>query len=437
METLILGTILFGLLALVSIASLVYTTPILHLMPYCVLAVLNAIFAGVNSLHTLMLVAWLALFLLITIFSAKSGMEMKDWRVTFDGSFRSKTMQRWRFAVFALGFLLAAAFWISQSGADDFSSQKRLGSSDDLYNFANFLTGAYILFPIYIFGLKSVGQKIAYHYKVFAMIILGWTFVQGYLSSSRATFFFTFLMIIIFRVCQQPQVASRLRVAFLGSLVLLAQIPILAQIAEERANRDGEGYEILYEQAFGSDSGYGFAVSKDEAVYDFVRANGPAMDPTYMLGGVYGLFPRVWWENKPTYVDSGPIAGALVFRDERWVTPGAAIPISFPAEMAFAFGTNAFWVGLVLYGFVAAGACLAIKKWPMLLVPLSLLITQLAGGGLPKSVAVFIINFVAVLFLTRFVGLRIVRISRSGNHSGAMRNKKPLVFHGKLRARTQ
>jgi hypothetical protein len=137
------------------------------------------------------------------------------------------------------------------------------------------------------------------------------------------------------------------------------------------------------------------------------------MNPVYLLGGFYGLVPRVWWAGKPSYVGSGPIAGALVFREEAYVTRGAGIPISMPSEFALAFGLSGFWIGLMLYFFLAILSYLAMRRYPLYFAPIVLFAFQLTGGGFPKSMSVLFMNIIGVFFVSRLLNFRVVRVKNS------------------------
>lgn len=410
--TMFLIIILICLLFIFGLVALRYTSPTIFIFPACVLTSLNAILLDKSNLSIIILLFWLVIFIALTIFCARKNIRLVDLRIVFSGKFNSRTARRWSFALSVMLFSGTVMFWIMQSGVSEFTSQKRIYSSGEFYNFANLLTGAFIMFPIFIFGLKPLQQRIYTSHKILAFIILIWSFIQGYVSSDRGLFFYAILFIIILRVCQQRYMSSKLQTVALGVLVLLIQIPILAQISAERTSRDVDGYEILYEQAFKSDGGYGFSVAKDRTVYKFVERTGPVMDPVFMLGGFYGLVPRAWWQEKPKYVGTGPIAGSLVFREDPVVTRGAGIPISMPSELALLLGLSGFWIGMILYFFLAIFSYLAIRRYPLYFIPFILFAAQLPGGGLPKSMNVFVLNLIGVVFISRLLNFRVVHVGK-------------------------
>lgn len=412
MEVLLISPILVVLLGVLAFASLHFTAPTIFLVPFCVLSAINVVIFESGAINLLIIVAWLLVILALTVFCGRAGIRLGDLRIAAQMKKSELRMQRWRFAICVAGFVVAVAFWISQAGVNALESAKRLDSSDELYMFANFFTGAYMLLPIYVLGIGPAGRPLGRHYIVFSIVILLWALVQGYLSSDRGAFFYPLLLIVLLRICQKAHFADRLRIAMIGAGILLATIPVLAQISSERANRAGEGYEILYDQALNSDMGYGFSANKDATVYRFVEKSGEVLDPVYLFGGIYGLVPRIWWENKPAYVGTGPIAGSLVFRESYFVTRGAGIPVSMPAEFAMAFGTSFFWIGLLCYVIAAGAAALVMRRWPLLCVPIVLFIAQLAGGGLPKSISVFLMNFLGLLIIAKLLKLRVVRLQK-------------------------
>jgi hypothetical protein len=189
-------------------------------------------------------------------------------------------------------------------------------------------------------------------------------------------------------------------------------IYVMAIIAASRSGNAGfeSGLEQLSKQASNADRGYGISPGKDAkalAYSDFMLIQ---RMPTALLGGFYGVVPRAVWPSKPTYVSTGPIVGAYVFRSQYRITMGAGMPVSLPAELTLAFGPTWFYIGFLAILILVVMTAALLIRFPSLIFASILFWAGLCTQGLPKSQAEFGVDVISIILLS-FCGLKIRNVA--------------------------
>lgn len=405
-----MGTVLWTMLAILIISiAIVWRSPLLVCAPSLLLGVALSENASSGSIDlNIVILVWLVtLFLsmyilrLNRVFLSKFRLSKHEFR-----HYRSMRGSRFGLLAFTVLYMIVVVYWLQQAGVTDFGSEKRSSSASAYFNIANYLLKAFTIYAVSILGFAQI-KGFRYDFILAAIIMLG-VFMIAFLSSSRSTFLAPMLIIMTARFLKISSYKIFAKYSFAAVLVLSLVFVFSATVAEHRAGLAGSGmgWSILSGQ-LSSEVGNGFSPEKDVTVLDFVYVTGQRMDPVILLGGFYGLVPRVLWEGKPEFVSSGPIAGRMVFgTHQNRSGSGAGIPISIPSEIAFSIGYWWYFVGFIIVTIFFVMGGIACKNYPFLVVPFLMICPTLIAGGLSLAQVSFLTSSVLILLVQKITNTR-------------------------------
>ncbi|SOC20417.1 hypothetical protein [Rhodobacter maris] len=387
-----------------------WRSPLVVLAPVLFTSSLTSPFfeEGAISINLIML-SWMVCFIVLAVY-------FKGRRIRIDNfdevraNYARMTQRAAILLVVALALLLLViSFWIQQAGVEQFSSAKRTTDNGVWFNVSNTIFNLFRQYMVIVLALFRF--RLRNPHVLMALLVLIASVLVGYLSSSRGLFIFPLVLVFFVRMVRMRSSNQRLKILTTFFVIGMIGTALMAAISAERAGVGSlaEGFTILGEQLNNSATGYGLAPEKDRIVWDYSQGGGIPVVQVLLLGGFYGLIPRAFWPGKPEFVGTGPLAGAYVFRGQNYVDQGAGIPISFPSEIALAFGSAWFLPGFLATVLVVILVAEILRPFPLLTFALLSFLSGIVAHGLPKSQVELIVNALTLLLITRIVGFRFVQ----------------------------
>ena len=376
---------------------------------------------GDTARISLIMLSWMITILIVALYMRQRGIRIDGFEEVSANHARMTPQRMFRLGIAILALMVAFSIWLSQAGVNQFDSAKRVRDAGQWFNLANALIGVFLMHSIVVLSLFRL--RVSNPHIVMAVLSFAVIFLIGYMSGSRGLFTVPIMTIFFLRLVQISSAYKRTKLLIAFSALSAFTLVVMALISANRQGDEGiaVGFQIFGEQLSNSASGYGISPVKDAIIWEYSEQRRIPEVGIVLLGGFYGLVPRTLWPSKPTFVSTGPIAGAFVFREMSYVDQGAGIPVSMPSEIALAFGSAWFMPGFIAAGLLMALVAVLFQPYPFLIFASFTFYSGLMSHGLPKSQVALLLDVVTLLILVWVVGFRFVRINRQQARAAARR----------------